>query len=190
MVSIRGTRLAYDGWLKLHVATLSGDDGVAFRREIEDHGRAVAVLPYDPERRVALLVRMPRAPVLYSWGASDFPEAPAGILEHGEEPETCARREAHEETGVVLRALEPAGDLWTMPGVSTERIRMFLAPYRAGDRTGAGGGLADEHENITVLELPLADLAAMADRNALVDMKTLTLVLTLRLRHPGLFAGS
>lgn len=187
MVSIRATRLAYEGWLKLHVATLSGEDGVEFEREIEDHGRAVAVLPYDADRRVALLVRLPRAPVLYAWRASDFPEAPAGLLEPGEEPEACARREAEEEAGVVLRDLESAGDIWTMPGISTERMRLFLARYRAEDRTGAGGGLAAEHENITVLEMPLAELAAMADRNDLVDMKTLALLLTLRVRHPGLF---
>ena len=188
MVAIRSTRLAHDGWLKLRVATLSGDDGVAFTREIEDHGPAVAVLPYDPERRVALLVMLPRAPVLLMGGSPDLLEAPAGVREDGEDPAGCARREAREEVGVVLGALEEAGHVWSMCGVSTERMHLFLAAFTAADRTGQGGGLAEEHENITVVEVPLAEMRGMADRNALDDMKTLCLVQTLRLRRPELFA--
>ena len=186
-VKILSTKLVHDGWLKLRVATLAGDDGQEFKREIEDHGRAVAVLPYDPERGTALLVQLPRAPVLYCGETSGFLEAPAGILDEGEEPEHCARREADEETGVVLHDLEFAGSVWSMCGISTEKMELYLAPYRAADRTGEGGGLADEHENITVVEVRLSELAAMADRNALADMKTLALLQTLRLRHPRLF---
>lgn len=188
MVAIRSVRLAHDGWLKLRVATLSGDDGIAFTREIEDHGPAVAVLPYDPERRVALLVELPRAPVLLMGETSAFLEAPAGIRETGEDPAACARREAMEEVGVVLGALEEAGHTWSMCGVSTERMHLFLAPYTEARRIAKGGGLAEEHENITVVELPLSELRDLADRNALDDMKTLCLVQTLRLRHPELFA--
>ena len=187
MVVIRSSRIVHDGWLKLHVATLSGDDGVAFDREIEDHGSAAAVLPYDAERRVALLVKLPRAPVLFRGEPSEFLEVPAGILEPGEDPADCARREALEEVGLALGALEPAGHTWTMCGISTERMSLFLAPYGLSDRAAAGGGLAAEHENITVVETPLAALRDMADRNALDDMKTLTLVQTLRLRRPELF---
>ena len=187
MVVIRSSRLVYEGWLKLHVATLSGDDGVAFTREIEDHGPAVAVLPYDPDRRVALLVTLPRAPVLFRGGASDLLEAPAGLLDGDEDPADGARREAHEEVGVALGALEPAGSAWSMCGVSTERIHLFLAPYRLADRTGDGGGLAEEHENITVVETALGRLAALADAGELTDMKLLVLIQTLRLRRPELF---
>ena len=47
---------------------------------------------------------------------------------------------------------------------------------------------AQEHpENIEVIELPLARLAAMGDSGALQDMKTLLLLQTLRLRRPQLF---
>lgn len=187
MVAIRSTTLAHDGWLKLRVATLSGDDGVEFTREIEDHGPAVAVLPYDPERRVALLVRLPRAPVLLMGSRSDVLEVPAGLRGDGEDPAGCARREAQEEVGVTLGALEEAGHVWSMCGVSTERMHLFLAPYAAEHRTGEGGGVVEEHENITVVELPLAELRDRADRNAIDDMKTLCLVQTLRLRRPELF---
>lgn len=187
MVAIRSTRLIHDGWTKLRIATLSGDDGVAFDREIEDHGPAVAVLPFDPGRRVALLVKLPRAPLLFTGTTSDVLEAPAGLREAGEDPADCARREAREEVGVTLSTLDEAGHTWTMCGISTERMHLFLAPYAAEQRTGSGGGLAAEHENITVVEVPLAELRDLADRNALDDMKTLCLVQTLRLRRPDLF---
>ena len=188
MVTIRGTKLVHDGWSKLHVATLSGDDGVEFKREIESHGDAVAVLAYDAARRVALMVKLPRAPVLFSGDSSQFPEVPAGLLDDGETPEACARREAEEEAGVTLAALEAVGHTWSMCGISTERIHLFLASYGAADRTGKGGGLAEEHENITTVEVPLSDLCAMAEAGTLADMKTLCLVQTLRLRRPDLFA--
>lgn len=178
----------YQGWLKLRRAHMRDEHGQTFTREIEDHGRGVAVLPYDPERRTALVVRLARAPVIYVGETALLIEAPAGLLEDGEEPAEAARREAFEEAGVALTTLEPLGEIWTMPGISTERMFMYLGAYSAASRTGTGGGLAEEHENITVEEMPLAGLAAMADANRLTDIRTLLLVTTLRLRHPALFA--
>lgn len=64
---------------------------------------------------------------------------------------------------------------------------MFLAAYSATDRTGEGGGLAAEHEKITVVEIALTELAALANTGRITDMKTLALVQSLRLRHPALF---
>src|SRR3712207_273720 len=101
-------------------------------------------------------------------------DLPAGPPEE-DDPAACARREALEEAGLTLRALEPAGAVWTMPGISTERMHLYLAPYGAADRTGEGGGVAGEHENITLCETPLADLAAAADGGRLSDLKTFAL---------------
>ena len=184
-VKITGKEQVYKGWSSMTKVTLS-DGSTSFTREVEDHGSAVAVLPYDPERRIALLVRMPRAPVLLA-GEPDLLEVPAGLLDAGEDLEHCARREAQEETGVTLSALTFVGTIWSCPGISTERIALFLAPFAAPDRTGQGGGLADENENIIVVEMPLAELAALADAGRLPDLKTFALVQTLRLKLPQLF---
>jgi nudix-type nucleoside diphosphatase (YffH/AdpP family) len=149
----------------------------------------VAVLPYDPERRVALLVRLPRAPALYAQGLATLLEAPAGMLDKkDEDPADCARREAMEEAGLRLGALEPIARTWISSGVMTERIQLYLAPYGAADRIGEGGGVAEEHEDITVEEISLATLAAMADAGEIDDLKTLTLIMTLRVRQPALFS--
>jgi hypothetical protein len=50
-----------------------------------------------------------------------------------------------------------------------------------------GGGLAEEHEAITVLELPLAELWARVERREVADMKTLALILALKVKRPELF---
>ena len=47
-----------------------------------------------------------------------------------------------------LRSLEPLGTAWACPGISTERMHLYLAPYDPADRVSQGGGLADEHEDI------------------------------------------
>ncbi|MDP4021223.1 NUDIX hydrolase [Methylobacterium sp. NEAU 140] len=185
---IGGLRLVHEGWARFLVAEVLQADGTRLTREIEDHGRAVAVLPYDPERRVAILVSQFRAPVLYAGGPPSHMEVPAGLLDEGA-PEDEARREVREETGLRLGRLDAVASAWTMPGLSTERMDLFLAAYGASDRVETGGGLATEGEVLAVHEIPLAELAAMAERGALVDMKTLLLFFALQLRRPDLFAG-
>ncbi|MHB2209991.1 NUDIX domain-containing protein [Methylobacterium sp. CM6257] len=185
---IGGVRLVHDGWARYLVAEVLQDDGSRITREMEDHGRAVAVLPYDPDRRVATLVSQFRAPVLYSGGPPSHVEVPAGLLDEGA-AEDEARREAAEETGLRLSGLELVASAWSMPGISTERMDLFLAAYGAADRTGTGGGLASESEAVAVHEIPLAELAAMSRRGALTDMKSLVLLFALQLRRPELFTA-
>jgi nudix-type nucleoside diphosphatase (YffH/AdpP family) len=187
--SIEEVEVVYKGWSTISKVALRYGDHT-FTREVEDHGQAIGVLPYDPERRVALLVQMPRTPVMLAGQSDDLLEAPAGLIDPGEEPEYCARREAEEEVGVVLRSLDRLANAWSCPGVSTERIVLFLAEYGAADRVGAGGGLEQENEHIAVVELGLAELAVRADRGDLTDLKTFALVQTLRLRRPELFAAA
>ena len=176
----------YQGWSTLLVARIRLPDGRVVVREIEHHGRAACVLAFDPERRTALLVRQVRAPTIYAAQASLLLEAVAGLIEDGEAPEACARREAMEEAGLRLSAIEHVTTAWTMPGISTERMDLFLGEYSQVDRVGSGGGTGDE--GIEVVELPLTEIAAMSDAGTLTDMKTLVLVQTLRLRRPDLFA--
>lgn len=188
-IVLRELETAYRGYLTVMVATFKGPDGGTFRREIEHHGRAAAVLPYDPERRTALLVRLPRAPVIWAGGPPELAEAPAGMIEDGD-PEATVRREALEEAGVKLGRLEPVGSPFSSPGFSSERIHLYLAAYSAADRVGRGGGSATEHENITVLEVALDELWAWVEDRRVEDLKTLALALTLKVRHPELFEGA
>jgi nudix-type nucleoside diphosphatase (YffH/AdpP family) len=184
---IRSLETVYEGYSKLMKAEVEAPDGSTFMREIEHHGHAVAVLPYDPERRCALLVRLPRPPVTWAGGPAEMIEAPAGMLDGDEDPADAARREAMEETGVRLSDLDLLAAVWASGGVSSERVHLFLGAYTQKDRVAEGGGVEEEQEHITVLETPLAELWRWATGGELHDMKTLALTYALRVRRPELF---
>lgn len=179
-------RTVWSGYLRVERLRLRLPTGAEVVREIEDHGEAVAVLPYDPVRRTALVVRLFRAPAFVLHGEAELEEACAGMID-GDSPEAAVRREAHEELGLLVSGLEFIGRVWASPGVSAERVSLFLAPYAREDLAGTGGGAPDEHEGITVIERSLADLARGADEGAIADLKLLALVQSLRARRPDLF---
>jgi 8-oxo-dGTP pyrophosphatase MutT (NUDIX family) len=146
-VEILDKTTLHDGWARYSVLRVRLPDGQTAKRELEEHGPAVAVLPYDAERGTAILVRQFRAPVLAATGEATLTEAIAGLTD-GEAPDEAARREVFEETGVQLKALEPVGTLWTMPGrlhradTSLSRALHPRGPHRAGRRRH---GRAREH---------------------------------------------
>ena len=179
-------QIVYTGYLTLERLQVRLADGAQVWLEVERHGESVVVLPYDAERRCALVVRQFRAPVFDTTGEEVLEEACAGMIGN-EDAETAARREAYEELGVALQSLELIGRFWSSPGVSTERHSLFLAPYRAADRVGPGGGVTHEHEGITVVERSFAQLGADVDHGWIADGRLVTLLLALRLRRHQLF---
>lgn len=187
-IAIVTMKNVHEGWAKYAVGTFRMENGETVKREIEDHGRAAAVLPYDEKRKTAILVRQFRAPVFVTTGEVDLLEAIAGLVEE-EDPQETGAREAHEEAGLRLRKLERVAQAWSMPGLSTERMSLFLAAYEASDRESAGGGAASEGEHVVVEEIALSELARLCDAGELIDMKAFALIQTLRLRRPDLFEG-
>jgi nudix-type nucleoside diphosphatase (YffH/AdpP family) len=179
------TKVLFEGWTKFLAVTLQQPDGRSAQRAVLDHGASVCVLPYDPDRGLALVVRQIRVPLLYLGCRERLMEAIAGRVED-EQPQQTVRREAMEEAGLRIRDLEHLATCWSSPGVSTERFHLYLASYSSDDRIGSGGG-ADEFEGITVREIALSELAQSADEGRLTDTKTLVLVQSLRLRRPDLF---
>lgn len=177
----------HDGWASLSVASIRLPDGKIIHREVEDHGSAVAVLPYDAGRKTVILVEQFRPAPFLSGGHEHTLEAVAGIVDE-DDCAAAARREALEEAGLRLGALEFVATAWAMPGISTEKLTLYLAPYAPADLVEAGGGLDSEDENIRVIEMSLRDLSALMEAGDLVDMKTLALAQALQLRHAELFA--
>jgi nudix-type nucleoside diphosphatase (YffH/AdpP family) len=188
-MKLLGRKAVYSGWSSMFVLDVALADGRRAVRQLEDHGQAAAVLAYDPARRTALLVRQPRVALLASNLDGMLLEAAAGLIDPGETAEIAARREAQEELGVSLSGpLELVAPAWSIPSLSTERVSLFLAVYDEKDRVSAGGGEAEEGEEIEVVEIPLKTLLADVDVGHITDMKTLVLVLTLARRQPDLFA--
>lgn len=185
--TILARETVYSGYLTVERLRVRLADGAEVWLEVEEHGEAVVILPYDAERRCALLARLFRVAVFDTTGQEVLEEACAGMIVTDENAQPAARREAHEELGVDLGSLEFVGRFWSSPGVSTERHSMFLAPYARADRVSEGGGVAGEHEAITVVERTLAELAQDVDQARIADGKLATLVLALRHRRPELF---
>ena len=57
--------------------------------------------------------------------------------------------------------VEHVFDVYMSPGSVTEKLYFFAAPYDANTRETAGGGLAEEGEEIGVLELGIDEALAM-----------------------------
>jgi GDP-mannose pyrophosphatase NudK len=142
--------------------------------DVYRHGKAAAVLLYDPKRGVVTLVKQFRAGAYLSDGALATIEACAGMLDD-DAPEICAVREALEETGIVIREPVHAFDAYMSPGGMTEKIACFVAPYGEADRAGRGGGV-DDDEHIEVLEIPFTETFAMIERGEIADAKTIALL--------------
>lgn len=179
-VRVADVEVLASAWHVLRRTTLDyqGDDGEWTRqqRETYDRGNGATVLLYDAGRRTVLLTRQFRFPV-YVNGHPDgmLVETAAGLLDD-DDPTTAIRREAAEETGVEIGELEHVFDVFMSPGSVTERLHFFAAPYDAASRTGAGGGLADEGEEIDVVELDVDEARAMIRDGRIQDAKTIMLL--------------
>jgi nudix-type nucleoside diphosphatase (YffH/AdpP family) len=150
-------------------------------REVYDNGQGAVVLPFDAGRGTVLLIRQLRPPALLVGEEPMLVEACAGVVEDGRTPEETVRAEAEQEMGIRLHAVRFLFTLFTSPGATAERLHHFLGAYDEGSRTGAGGGLREEGEEIELLELPLDEAWAMVVSGGIRDSKTVLLLQHLRL---------
>ncbi|MDP1731707.1 MAG: NUDIX domain-containing protein [Devosia sp.] len=165
------------GILRKYTFEINHLDGSRQRheREVYDRGNAAVVLLHDPRRDTIILTRQFRLPVHVSGDKGFLIETCAGLLD-GDDPETCARKEAEEETGYRVTSIRHLFDAYMSPGSVTEKLSFFIASYDAASRISAGGGLAHEGEDIGVLEFPFATALAMIASGEIVDAKTIILL--------------
>jgi nudix-type nucleoside diphosphatase (YffH/AdpP family) len=149
------------------------------KREIYDHGNSAVVLPYDPIRDTVLLTRQFRLPIYLQDGVDRSIEACAGKLE-GEKAETRIIKEIKEELGYRIEKVDRLFELYVSPAAIMEKITFFTCAYSPADKVSEGGGLADEGEDIEVIEAPLEQAAAMIAGGEITDAKTVILVQFLR----------
>jgi nudix-type nucleoside diphosphatase (YffH/AdpP family) len=187
-VVVRDVELLAAAWHVLRRTTIERRrrDGqvVVEQRETYDRGNGATLLPYDAQRRTVLLTRQFRYPV-YVNGHPDglLIETAAGLLDD-DSPEDAVRREVEEELGIRVGEVEHVFDVWMSPGSVTERLHFYAAPYVPADRTGAGGGLVEEGEDIEVVELPFDDALDMIGDGRIADAKTVMLLQWAALRGP------
>jgi len=134
------------------------------QREVIVAREAVAVLLYDPDRDLVVLIEQLRLPASLAGFPAMQIEAVAGLMEAGESPVEMARREVFEETGAPL-----SGDpilitrMLTSPGSSTEIVNVFCGRIDSA-AVPSFAGLASEDEDIRTLVMPPGEmLARIAD---------------------------
>lgn len=168
------TRRAYAGRvINVDLETFQAPDGSTLTLEMVRHQGAAAVVPLLSESAVAdpqvLLIRQYR----YAAGGPIW-EVPAGLLEPGETPEECARRELLEETGASAERIEHLTTIYTTPGFTDERIHLFVA---TGITAGDPRPMADEF--LVVEARPLSRVLEMIRDQEVVDAKSIVALLYL-----------
>ena len=142
--------------------------------EMVRHPGASAIVPFVTADEI-LLVRQ------FRYATEGFIlEVPAGTLNAGEDPESCARREVEEESGHRAGRLERLASIYTTPGFTDEVIHLWAA-Y---DLTPVGQNL-DPDEVMTVERMPLATAVERIGRGEIVDSKTICALLLADRRHRG-----
>ncbi len=123
---------------------------------------SVAVLPLFSDGTVVLLRQY--RPAVEDWVL----EAPAGVVEPGEDPRSAAARELEEEAGLRVdpRRLILVGEGYVSPGYSTEVMSLFIAldPEKSQARP-------EEHEVIETVRMGLSEALSRVR-----DVKTLLLL--------------
>lgn len=175
-----GRRELFRGsYLRLEELAVRLPDGRPARREVVAVRDAVAVLPIDAEGRVHL-VRQHRAAI-----GRTIIEAPAGVIEPGEDPQEAARRECEEEVGLRPRRLLQLISYAHAEGYSSG----FITLYAGLDLEAVESPGLDPTEVVERVVLPFAQLREKVRRNEIVDSKTiLSTLLWERMAaegHPG-----
>lgn len=121
-------------------------DGEVVGRDVLEHPGAVAVVAIDEAGRV-LLIRHYRHPAGHLlW------EIPAGTLDvDGEHPRATAERELLEEAGYRASEWGVLADFYSSPGISSERIVVFLARGVTWVPEPDRGGHVPRHEEAHLL---------------------------------------
>lgn len=158
-----------------------------FTREVFVRHEAAVVLLFDPARDVVVFIEQFRAPAVGKVANPWMLELVAGLLDKGEPPEEVVRREAVEEAGCDVLALMPIARYMPSPGACDELVHLYLGLV---DSEGVGGlhGLPDEHEDIRVHCLSLAQTRALLEGGGIDNAATLIAVQWLLLNRDRITA--
>lgn len=171
--------------IKLRFERFDGTMSAAIERVSLERGDGVAGVLHNLEDDTVILVEQFRAST-YSKDAGWLVELPAGIVETGEDPAGTMMREIEEEAGYQVNTVHPISTFFLSPGGSSERIFLFYARVNAAARSGEGGGLASENEDIRVIHLPVDEAIAQMQAGAIRDAKTLIGLQWLQLNRENL----
>ena len=149
-------------------------------RYVFDRGNGAAILLYNRSAGTVILTRQFRLPTWMNGNPTGMLiEVCAGELDE-DAPEAAIRRETEEEVGFRVGEVSRVCDAYLSPGAATELLSFFIAEYSFAMKVSEGGGLAAEHEEIEVLEMPYAEAMRMVRSGEIRDARTILLLLWVR----------
>lgn len=161
------SKLVFEGRVvNLKVDTVNLPNGKQAAREVVVHPGAVAVVAVTDADELVLIkqFRYPVGQVIW--------EIPAGKLEKGENPLSCAQRELAEETGHGADQWKHLSTFFTTPGFSDEIMYVYLATGLHTDKQ-----IADDDEFIELHYVPFAEAVRMIADGEIKDAKSIAGIL-------------
>ena len=185
-VKILKTEILSDNWYTLNKVTFEYQkkDGTleTQNREAYDRGNGATILLYNKESKTVILTKQFRLPTNINGNEDGMMiEACAGLLDK-DNPEDCIRKETEEELGYEISDVKKVFEVYMSPGSVTEILYFFIAEYSKSMKVNDGGGLAEEQEEIEVLELDIDAALEMIDSGEIKDAKTIMLLQHVRLK--------
>ena len=139
-------------------------NGRAVTVDVVRHSRSVVLVPVPDPGKVILVRQYRYAVNAFLW------ELPAGSVDEGESPEEAARRECHEEIGLIPSTIVRLSAMYPTPGYCDEEMVFFrLSGLEKTDEKAA----VDEDEDIESKVFELRDARDMVRSGEIQDMKTL-----------------
>lgn len=132
--------------------------------DVVRHSKSVVLVPV-PEPGHVILVKQYRYAV-----NADLWELPAGSVDEGESPDQAARRECHEEIGLVPATVVRLSAMYPTPGYCDEEMVFFRC---SGLEKTDEQAHVDEDEDIEAKTFELREAREMIRRGEIVDMKTM-----------------
>ncbi|MDP4162232.1 MAG: NUDIX hydrolase [Bacillota bacterium] len=160
--------------ISLQLQDVELPNGKMSKREIIKHPGAVAILAITDENKIVMVEQYRKAL------ERTLVEIPAGKLEKGEEPSTCARRELEEETGYECESLEWLISFYTSPGFADELVHLYVAKGLVKKENAAS---LDEDEFVNLEELTLEEAQNYIKNQQIYDAKTVYAIQYLQLQE-------
>jgi ADP-ribose pyrophosphatase len=164
---VESSKSAYEGRVfKVTIDRVAYPDGRKVTMDVIRHRGSVVLIPISEPGRV-ILVRQYRY-VVDKW----LWELPAGTVDPGEDLETAALRECHEETGQIAERARKLASFYPTPGFCDELMNFFVLTGLRSRRSDEPAAAQDPDELLTVKKFSIAEAREMVSRGDIIDMKT------------------
>jgi len=147
--------------LEVYIDKVLLPNGKTSTREWIDHPGAACIIPIFPNGKLGLIRQ-------YRYAAkNEFIEFPAGKLDKGESPESCAKRELEEEIGYTAKSLTFLTNIHPAIGFCNEKMWIYLAE----DLTKTSEK-KDEDEFLELIQTTPEKATNMVKNGEITDVKT------------------